>query len=123
MKNWRISLAKLQTSINSFIFQPTENNVKDWYIKNPGTRPYRTHTPYDHRKWKRAHSARLQLARLIPLLANTSTLAYTATPINIHKEGTHFDSDSFPIMVDNGASYCISNNLSDFITPPTEKGE
>jgi hypothetical protein len=29
-----------------------------------------------------------------------------------------FDSDSFDILVDGGATSCISNNLADFITPP-----
>jgi hypothetical protein len=33
-----------------------------------------------------------------------------------------FDSDSYQIMVDNGASYSISNNIDDFIEPPTKIG-
>jgi hypothetical protein len=31
-----------------------------------------------------------------------------------------FDSDSFDILVDGGATSCISNSLSDFITPPQD---
>jgi hypothetical protein len=31
-----------------------------------------------------------------------------------------FDSDSFDILVDGGATSCISNNLSDFIKPPKD---
>jgi len=34
-----------------------------------------------------------------------------------------FDSDSYQIMVDNGASYSISNNIDDFIEPPTTIGQ
>jgi hypothetical protein len=33
-----------------------------------------------------------------------------------------FDFDSYQIMVDNGASYSISNNIDDFIEPPTKIG-
>ncbi len=53
------------------------------------------------------------------------TLAYNVTtqtkcqPFTNH---VSFDSDSFPIMVDNGASYSISNDLKDSITPPTRLG-
>ncbi len=34
-----------------------------------------------------------------------------------------FDPDSYQIMVDNGASYSISNNIDDFIEPPTKIGQ
>jgi hypothetical protein len=38
------------------------------------------------------------------------------------KDDLTFDSDSYQIMVDNGASYSISNNIDDFIEPPTKIG-
>jgi hypothetical protein len=53
-------------------------------------------------------------------------LAYNATPKAKHcQQSTNyilFDSDSFPIMVDNGASYSTSNDLKDFVMPPTKLG-
>ncbi len=50
---------------------------------------------------------------------------YNATTKTKRRQSTNyilFDSDSFPIMVDNGASYSISNDLRDFLTPPTKLG-
>jgi hypothetical protein len=38
------------------------------------------------------------------------------------KDDLIFDSDSYQIMVDNGASYSISNKIDDFIEPPTKSG-
>ena len=38
------------------------------------------------------------------------------------RDDLSFDSDSYQIMVDNGASYSISNNIDDFIEPPTKIG-
>ncbi len=51
--------------------------------------------------------------------------AYNATSKTKRQQSTNyilFDSDSFPIMVDNGASYSISNDLRDFVAPPTKLG-
>jgi hypothetical protein len=53
-------------------------------------------------------------------------LVYNAsTKAKCHPSPKHhilFESDSFPIMVDNGASYSISNDLKDFVMPPTKIG-
>jgi hypothetical protein len=53
-------------------------------------------------------------------------LVYNATTkANNCQQSTNyilFDSDSFPKMVDNGASYSISNDLKDFVTLPTKLG-
>ena len=53
-----------------------------------------------------------------------SCLACEATPKHRKdpKNDLTFDSDSYLIMVDNGASYSISNNIDDFIEPPTQIG-
>ena len=46
-------------------------------------------------------------------------MAYTvyAAPTQNTPKPMHFDSDSFPIMVDNCASKLITDNLVDFIVP------
>ncbi len=52
-------------------------------------------------------------------------MAYNATTKAKQQPSTNhisFDSDSFPITVDNGASYSISNDLKEFVTPPTKIG-
>ena len=51
----------------------------------------------------------------------TLTLAYEAKEPTRHKNMT-FDSDSYPILVDSGASYCITNNIKDFIDTPIDRG-
>jgi hypothetical protein len=52
-----------------------------------------------------------------------SALATGVTHANaaVFKNGSHrtiFDSDSFDILVDGGATACISNDLTDFVRPP-----
>ena len=42
----------------------------------------------------------------------------TAATLGTSKRYSKFDTDSKPIRIDNCASYCISNDMSDFIHPP-----
>jgi hypothetical protein len=55
-------------------------------------------------------------------LRSMTYLAHAASSQKDPKYDLTFDSDSYQIMVDNGASYSITNNIDDFIKPPDEKG-
>jgi hypothetical protein len=74
------------------------------------------------RPWRsRSRSPRIRRTRRI-----LATSAINAGVARAHQAASstdssrvHFDSDSFDILVDGGATSCISNTLSDFITPPT----
>ena len=46
--------------------------------------------------------------------------AHAAVPSRKSSSRVIFDSDSFDILVDGGATSCISNSLSDFIKPPQD---
>ena len=120
LKKWRFTLARLQSSIcTNYIYQPTTYNTKDWYVRAPVYENSITYKPYGFNKRQSANQARINLLRRI------SHFAYEATSNqnkNNHKNNIVFDSDSYPIMVDNGASYSITNDLKDFIEPPIQKG-
>jgi len=121
LKKWRFTIARLQTSTANYIFQPSTYNIREWYIRAPIYETVLTHKPYGHTKWYNTKSAREKLLRKHARLTN---LAYEATLTqNKHcKENVAFDSDSYQIMVDNGASYSITNDLKDFVEPPVQKG-
>jgi hypothetical protein len=58
---------------------------------------------------------------LLALSAIATGIARANAAAAISEDGPRrpiFDSDSFDILVDGGASACISNNLADFIKPP-----
>jgi hypothetical protein len=116
LKNWRLALAKLQNSTNNYIFQPTTMNIKEWYIKKPNSKPEINRRPYGYLKWKRAQIAR----RLLLMRQQELFIACPAHNKDHIKSNLTFDSDSFPILVDSGASYTITNDLNDFIKPPKE---
>ena len=122
LKNWRSKLAKLQYSTLHYLFQPNTNNTRQWYVKCPSRTTEITRRAYGHHKWKRAMLARQRLLNQKATI--WQTLAYKATNKRRKdpKDDLSFDSDSYQIMVDNGASYSISNNLDDFIEPPTKIG-
>ena len=70
-----------------------------------------------HRKrncpmWQRRH--RTRIIALSAISIGVSALAATAQRSN----QAVFDSDSFDVLVDGGATSCISNSLSDFVKPP-----
>ena len=49
----------------------------------------------------------------------SSFSSHSPPPVIKTENGFRFDSDSFRIGVDNQSSFSISNNLDDFITPPS----
>jgi hypothetical protein len=60
-------------------------------------------------------------SRRTPILAFTSIQAGVARASSVaskQRSRTIFDSDSFDILVDGGATSSISNNLDDFVSPP-----
>ena len=115
LKNWRLALARLQTSTINYIFQPTTHNIREWYVKKPDNRTEITYRPYGYHKWERA-----TLARRTLLLRQRHAIAFPANNKDAIKSNLTFDSDSYPILVDSGASYTISNDINDFIKPPKE---
>jgi hypothetical protein len=122
LKNWRSKLAKLQYSTLHYLFKPNTTDTRQWYVKCPSRTTEITRRAYGHHKWKRAMIARQRLLNQKETI--WQTLAYEATNKQRKdpKDDLSFDSDSYQIMVDNGASYSISNNLDDFIEPPTKIG-
>ena len=120
LKNWRSRLAKIHHSIINSTLSPPQSNIKQWYVKKPTGTTEITRIPYGHHKWKRAMRARQRLLSQ-RLVTWDQHLAYKAK--SKHKRDPRddltFDSDSYQIMVDNEASYSISNNIDDFIKAPT----
>jgi hypothetical protein len=58
-------------------------------------------------------------ARLLALTAIATGIARANAAVsNKRSRWAIFDSDSFDILVDGGATACISNDLSDLVTPP-----
>jgi hypothetical protein len=71
--------------------------------------------------WWRCQGRPLQraAARLLALTAIATGIARANAAVsNNRSRRAIFDSDSFDILVDSGATACISNDLSDFVTPP-----
>ena len=54
------------------------------------------------------------------MLRQQHLIAYQANNKDKIKSNLTFDSDSYPILVDSGASYSISNDINDFTKPPKE---
>jgi hypothetical protein len=50
--------------------------------------------------------------------ASVALIALPAQHNQSHEAGTYYDTDSFPIMLDNRASKCLTNALEDFIGRP-----
>jgi hypothetical protein len=46
----------------------------------------------------------------LPLIIN----AKASSLVKIHPEGVDFDMDSFPIVIDSGSTYCLSDTRADF---------
>ena len=71
--------------------------------------------------WRSRHRFSKQ-RRLLALAAITAGVAraHQAASTTTSSRRVIFDSDSFDILVDGGATSCISNNLSDFIKPPRD---
>ena len=120
LKKWRFTLARLQSSISTnYIYQPSAHNIREWHVRAPIYENAITYRPRGFPKRQRAKLARTRLLRRI------THFGYEATSNQNnenYKENLTFDSDSYPIMVDNGASYSITNDLRDFIEPPVQKG-
>jgi hypothetical protein len=122
LKNWRSKLAKIHSIIHHTL-SPAPSNTRQWYVKKPTRTTEITRTPYGYHRWKRTMKARQRLLsqRSItwhPHLTYKAKSKCRKDP----KDDLTFDSDSYQIMVDNGASYSSSNNINDFIEPPTKIG-
>jgi hypothetical protein len=120
LKKWRFTLARLQSSTSTnYISQPSAHNIREWYVRAPIYENAITYRPRGFTKRQRAKLARTRLLRRI------THFGYEATSNQNnenYKENLTFDSDSYPIMVDNRASYSITNDLRDFIERPVQKG-
>ena len=104
LKNWRSKLAKLHHSIIYHTLSPTQSNIRQWYVKKPTRTTEITRTPYGHHRWKRAMRARQRLLSQ-RLVTWDQHLAYKAKSKRRRdpRDDLTFDSDSYQIMVDNGA--------------------
>ncbi len=83
--------------------------------RNPTTELKSLTVLMNFHKWRRANLARRTL-----MLRQQHFIAYQANNKDEIKSNLTFDSDSYPILVDSGASYTISNDINDFIKPPKE---
>ena len=75
--------------------------------------------------WDARHRQPLHPSRRRRILALSAinagvARAHAAAPSRQSSSRVIFDSDSFDILVDGGATSCISNSLSDFIKPPQD---
>jgi hypothetical protein len=116
-------LAKIHHSIIHHTLSPAQSNIRQWYVKKPTRTTEITRTPYGHHRWKRAMRARQRLLSQRSITWDQH-LAYKAKSKcrKDPRDDLTFDSDSYQIMVDSGASYSISNNIDDFIEPSTKIG-
>jgi hypothetical protein len=123
IKNWRSKLAKIHHSIIHHTLSPAPSNTRQWHVKRPSRTTEIATTPYGYHRWRRAMRARQRLLSQRPITWDPH-LAYKAKSKHRRdpKDDLTFNSDSYQIMVDNGASYSISNNIDDFIEPPTKIG-
>jgi hypothetical protein len=123
LKNWRSKLAKIHHSLIHSTLSPPQSDIRQWYVKKPTRTNEIIRTPYGHHRWRRTIRARQRLLSQRPLTWDQH-LAYKAKSKRKKnpRDDLTFDSDSYQIMVDNGASYSISNNIDDFIEPPTKIG-
>ncbi len=123
LKNWRSKLAKIHHSLIHSTLSPPQSDIRQWYVKKPTRTTEITRTPYGHHRWRKAIRAKQRLLSQRSLTWDQH-LAYKAKSKRKKdpRDDLNFDSDSYQIMVDNGASYSISNNIDDFIEPPTKIG-
>jgi hypothetical protein len=117
---WKLQMARLNKQLD--IHFKTHYKVVEYNIKPPQTRvPEITPTPYGYRKWiRRRHARRL----CIKHLKNHTTphIPYVEARASTKRQERRlfFDTDSFPILVDNCCSKSITNNINDFIDNPKE---
>jgi len=104
-------MARLNKHID--IHFKTHYKVVEYNVKQPQTRvPEITHAPYGYRKWVRKQRTRKICIRkhkghntpYIPLIEARTTTKRQARRL-------FFDTDSFPILVDNCCSRSITNNI------------
>jgi hypothetical protein len=98
----------------------THYKVVEYNIKQPQTRvPEITPTPYGYRKWVRKKKARsLCIKHHMTLATSHIPLVEARATTKRQERRLFFDTDSFPMLVDNCCSKSITNNINDFIDPP-----
>jgi len=103
MKNWLPNLCSQKQLSKRVRKQSTGRNF----------RPYNRRWNHSQGRWskKQHHSTRLQCM--------TAVIAMKARHLQ-SQQLTRFDTDAKAIRVDNCASYCISNDKKDFVTPLTK---
>ena len=96
--------------------------VYDWvlpYLRTTGNRKRRTNAGWHHMKrratrWK-GKSKETACARA---MRRRDVLVCQFNQTSSRRRSLRFDSDSFEVLIDLGASYCTTNNLSDFSVAP-----
>ena len=116
LRKWKFKLARLNDRID--LYFKTNYKVVDYCVKKPNLRTTEiTQTPYGYHQWRRRRLARLRCIRAHHGKPHITINIKSAT--NKRHRRMHFDSDSYDIMVDNCCSQSITNNLEDYIDPPT----
>jgi hypothetical protein len=117
---WKLQMARLNKHID--IHFKTHYKVVDYNVKQPQTRvPDITPTPYGYRKWVRRKKARrLCITKHKSLTTSHIPMIEARTTTKRQVRRLFFDTDSFPILVDNCCSRSITNNIKDFIDPPRD---
>jgi hypothetical protein len=115
---WKLQMARLNKQLD--IHFKTHYKVAEYNIKQPQTRvPEITPTPYGYRKWvRRKRARRLCINNHMTLAKPHIPFVEARTTTKRQARRLFFDTDSFPILVDNCCSKSITNNIKDFIDPP-----
>jgi hypothetical protein len=94
--------------------KPPRKHPAGFYIQRPRQHSTMTVRRHSTVAWKmRRQKSRLKLALcLTTLLMIINTKA--SSSYNTFPEGVSFNTDSFPIAIDSGSTYCLSNKRSDF---------
>jgi hypothetical protein len=94
--------------------KPPRKHPARFYIQRPCRHSTMTIRRHSTVAWKmRRQKTRLKLALCLtnlPIIIN----AKASSPYNTFPEGVSFDTDSFPIAIDSGSTYCLSNKRLDF---------
>jgi archaellum component FlaF (FlaF/FlaG flagellin family) len=93
-------------------YQFSKWNYSRWRERHRNTSP-----AWRMLRWRTL--ARSVATESLALSAITVGIARAHSAVNVKRSTCAiFDSDSFDVLVDGGATSCMSNNLADFVTPP-----
>jgi hypothetical protein len=106
-------LCRMMTGLVAFQTCTHQKHNQRHSEKNQHKRPPRHHQRHSAATWKRRHKTRLKLTfRLtsLPMIIDAKASSLT----KVFPEGAAFNTDTFPVTLDSGSTYCLSNKRLDF---------